>query len=184
MRLLPSAGVFVLLAGLAPAALASAPRDAPAPTGAAETTVDPEVVTVEAIHAVVLPMKGSYLQHPEAFNRLGGLLSEKGITPTGPAFGRYFSDPSVGEANLVWEIGFPVPEGMAVEAPYEIRDLPETLVAVFVHHGPMDQIGQSWGRLIEWVLSNGYQPVGPAMQVFKGDMMASPEMELRLPVAR
>jgi hypothetical protein len=60
-----------------------------------------QVKDIEAAHAVVLPMKGSYMQHPDALGRLGGYLGGRGITPSGPPFGRYFSDPSVGEANLV-----------------------------------------------------------------------------------
>ena len=63
------------------------------------------MVTAPAAHAIVLPMKGSYMQHPDAFGRLMGAVSTRGLTPAGPIFARYFSDPSVGEANLVWEVG-------------------------------------------------------------------------------
>jgi effector-binding domain-containing protein len=176
-----STGALVVLGALALAAAAAA-QPAPVPPG--KPTADTRVVTVEAIHAVVLPMKGSYAQHPEAMGRLGGFLSGRGIAPSGPPFGRYFSDPSVGDANLVWEVGFPVPAGATVEAPFEIRDIPATLAAVHVHRGPMEELGAAWGNLVQWVMANGYQPAGPAMQVFKGDLMTSPEVELRLPVQK
>jgi effector-binding domain-containing protein len=143
------------------------------------------VENVEAVHAVVLPMKGSYMQHPEAFGKLGGYLAGRSIVPSGPTFGRYFSDPSVGEANLVWEIGMPVPAAVTTaEAPYEIRDLPAGSYAVHAYRGPMEEIGAAWGSLIEWVMSNGYQPVLPAMQIFRGDMTSSFEMELRIAVQK
>ena len=138
-----------------------------------------QIKTTEPVHVVVLPLKGSYMQHPEAFGRLGGYLSGKGITPAGPAFGRYFSDPSVGEANLVWEVGFPVPAGVTVEAPYEIKDLPAALCATHVHRGPIEELGTAWGSLAEWVISQGYQPLVPAMQRFKEDMS---EVEMLMPV--
>ena len=180
-----SIGTLALLAALAVSASAQQPPAPPAaPAPPAKPAFAVQVVTTEAVHAVVLPMKGSYMQHPDAFGRLGGFLSGRGVTPSGPPFGRYFSDPSVGEANLVWEIGLPVAAGVTVEAPYEIRDLPAASYAVHVHRGPMEEIGTSWGRLIEWVMSNGYQPIPPAMQVFKGDMMAAPEMELRIAVQK
>jgi effector-binding domain-containing protein len=145
---------------------------------------DVQVAKVDAVHAIVLPMKGSYMQHPDAFGRLNGYLSGHGITPAGPPFGRYFSDPSVGEANLVWEIGFPVAAAATAEAPFEVRDIPAASYAVHVYKGPMEEIGNAWGSLIGWVMSNGYQPVMPAVQVYKGDMMAAPEVEMRIGVQK
>jgi effector-binding domain-containing protein len=133
-----------------------------------------QVTAVEAVHAVVLPMKGSYMQHPDAFGRLGGYLSGRGITPSGPAFGRYFSDPSVGEANLLWEVGFPVPADAPAKAPFEIRELPATLTAVHVHRGSMEELGTAWAQMIEWIVSNGYQRL--RREVFRGDMAESPEV--------
>lgn len=174
-----TARVLVLLGGLALAASASA-RPAPVPQPAA----DVEVVTLAAVHAVVLPMKGSYLQHPDAFARLGTYLAGKGVAPAGPPFGRYLSDPSVGEENLVWEVGFPIADDVTVEAPFELRDEPSTLAAVHVHRGPMEELGTAWGTLVQWVVANGYQPVGPATQVFKGDMTAAPDVEIQLPVSK
>lgn len=178
-------GALVLLAALAASAPAQQPPAPPAAAPPAKPAFEVQVTTVEAVHAVVLPMKGSYMQHPDAFGRLGGYLTGRGVTPSGPPFGRYFSDPSVGEENLVWEIGFPVPAGTTVEAPFEIRDLPSASYAVHVHRGPMEEIGPAWGSLIGWVMSNGYQPVLPAMQVFKGDMMAGGgEVEMRIAVQK
>jgi effector-binding domain-containing protein len=90
----------------------------------------------------------------------------------------------VGEENLVWEIGFPVAAGVAAEAPFEIRDIPAGSYAVHFFKGPMEQIGNAWGSLIGWVMSNGYQPVLPALQVFKGDLSTAMEMELRIAVQK
>jgi effector-binding domain-containing protein len=178
-----STGVLVLLAGIALAASARA-QQAPAAPAPAKPAADTQVVKLEPVHAVMLPMKGSYMQHPDGFARLGGYLASRGVTPSGPAIGCYFSDPSVGEANLVWEIGFPVAVGVTVEAPFEIKDLPATLAAVHVHRGPMEEIGTAWGDLVQWAMSNGYTPAIPAMQVFKGGMSATTEVELRLPVTK
>ena len=179
-----STGLAVLLAALAASASA---QQAPAPPAApppAKPAFETQVVTVEAVHALVLPMKGSYALHQDAFGRLSGFLAGRGVTPSGPPFARYFSDPSVGEANLVWEVGFPVAAGVAAEAPLEIRDLPATLSVVHVHRGPLEELGTAWPHMIEWIISNGYQPAGPATQVFKGDLAVAPEVEMRMPVQK
>jgi effector-binding domain-containing protein len=165
---------------------ASAAAQPPAPSAPAppKPAFEVQVKTTETVHAAVLPMKGSYQQHPDAFAKLGSYLSGKGITPTGPAFGLYFSDPSVGEANLVWEIGFPVAAGVTVDAPYQIKDVPSSLSAVHVHKGSMEELGAAWGSLVEWVMSNGYQPATPAMQVFRNVEAGSSELEMRMPVSK
>lgn len=179
-----SMGVVALLAALAASASAQPPAAPPAAPPPAKPAFEVKVMTSEPVHAVVLPMKGSYAQHQEAFGRLGGFLGGRGITPSGPPFATYFSDPSVGEANLVWEVGFPVPAGVTVEAPFEIRDLPAAPTAVHVHRGPLEELGTAWPQLIEWILGNGYQPAGPAMQVFQGNLAVAPEVEMRMAVRK
>jgi effector-binding domain-containing protein len=202
-------GALVLLAALAASASAqqpqqpAAPPAPPAPAAPAAPAAPPappgqptfdkpvpppafdvQVTKVDAVHAIVLPMKGSYMQHPDAFGRLTTYLSGHGIKPAGPPFGRYFSDPSVGEDNLVWEIGFPVAATASAEAPFEVRDIPAGSCAVHVYKGPMEQIGAAWGSLIGWVTSNGYHPEMPAVQVYRGDMMTAPEVEMRIGVQK
>jgi effector-binding domain-containing protein len=183
MRLVGSTGSFLVAMAFSTGALAQQPPAASA-AAAAKPAFDVQVKTTEPVHAVVLPMKGSYAQHPDAFSRLGGYLSGKGITPTGAPFGLYFSDPAVGEANLVWEIGFPVAAGATVEAPYQVKDVPAASYAVHVHKGSMEELGAAWGSLVEWVMTNGYQPQTPAMQVFQGGMGEAAAVEMRMPVKK
>lgn len=170
---------LVLLTAISGRAGAQAPPKAPE----AKPAPDIKVIATEPTHALVLPMKGSYMQHPAAFERLGASLASRGVAPLGAAFGRYFSDPSVGEENLVWEVGLPVPAGVTAEAPFEIKDIPGTLAAVHVHRGPMEELGTAWTELVQWAISNGYQPQVPAVQVFQGDPSAL-QVEMRLPVQK
>jgi effector-binding domain-containing protein len=100
-------------------------------------------------------------------------------------FGAYYSDPSVGEDNLVWEVGVPVPAGTKAEAPFEIKEVPAGPTAVHTHEGPMEELGTAWGSLVQWAMTNGYQPRLPAMQLFKGDMAAgAAQVEMRLPIQK
>ncbi len=146
-----STGVVVLLAALAASAPAQQPPAPPAAPPQAKPAFETQVITLEPAHAVVLPMKGSYAQHQEAFGRLGGFFAGRGVT---------------------------------AEAPFEVKELPATLAAVHVHRGPLEELGTAWPALIEWIISNGYQPVGPATQVFKGDLAVAPEVEMRMPVQK
>ena len=180
-----STGLAVLAAALAVSATAQQSPAAAAPPPQAKPAFEVQVATVEAIHAVVLPMKGSYMQHPDAFGRLGTFLTGHNVKPEGPIFARYYSDPSVGEANLVWEVGIAVPAGTTAEAPFEVKDIPSALTAVHAHQGALEELGSAWGTMIQWVTTNGYQMAGPPTQVFKGDMMSGPpQVEMQVPVAK
>jgi effector-binding domain-containing protein len=181
MSVARSAGLALLLAGVAASALAQAPAPPAAPPPA-KPAFEAKAIVLEPVHALVLPMKGAYAQHPDAFGKLGAFLAAKGAAPLGPPFGRYFSDPSVPEADRVWEVGFPVAAGVTAEAPFEIKDVPRALTAVHLHRGPMEDLVTAWPEFIQWIIASGYQPVGPAAQVFKGDLMTAPEVEMQLPV--
>jgi effector-binding domain-containing protein len=100
-------------------------------------------------------------------------------------FGRYYSDPAVGEDNLEWEVGVPVAAGTTGDAPFEVKQIPAGLAAVHFYTGPMEEIGNAWGALVQWAMTNGYQPVMPAMQLFPGDMTAGTgQVEMRLPIMK
>lgn len=180
---------FVLLAALASTAVGAPGAQqppAPKPGDPAGKPADKEenrVVTSEAIHAVVLPMKGSYDQHQAALERLAGYLAGRSVTPAGDPFARYFNDISVGEAALQWEVGLPVAAGVKVEPPFELRDLPAALTAVHVHRGSYEELASAWPAFVQWILANGYQPAGPPLQLFKGDF-STPNVEMRMPVQK
>lgn len=183
MSALRPIGAALLVSAFAAGAAAQTPPEAAEPPAQPGFAV--EVIDTPAVHALILPMKGSYMQHPDALQRLSGLLSSRGLKPEGPMFGRYYSDPSVGEDNLVWEVGVPVAAGMTAEAPFEVKVIPATVAAVHVYKGPMEELGTAWGTLVQWAMTNGYQPMMPAMQLFTGDMMAgAAQVEMRLPVLK
>jgi effector-binding domain-containing protein len=177
-----TAALFVLMAvsGFVEGAQRTA---APAPpTAPAQKPAEFQVLKTPAIHAVVLPMKGSYAQHQQAFERVDGFLSSHNLSRALPLFARYHSDPALGEANLIWEVGSPVPAGVKAEPPFEIKDIPAGLAVVHVHRGSYDELGAKWGALTQWAIANRHQQAGPTVQVFNSLM--PPEIELRLPVRK
>lgn len=189
MKIRSLIGAALVLVSAAVVASAQAPPAAPArpaaPVAPAKPAFDVKVVASPALHAIALPMKGSYMQHPDAFGRLMSAVSSKGIAPAGPIFARYFSDPTTLEADLVWEVAVPVPAGATADAPFEVKDVPAAQIAVHTFDGPMEELASAWPAFIQWILSNGYQPAGPPTQVFKGDMTAgAPQVEMQMPVSK
>jgi effector-binding domain-containing protein len=191
MRLAKSTGLALLLASSVAAAPRQEPSKPAAPSAPAQpappgppSTAENKVTTTEALHLLVLPMKGPYSQHQLAFERLGSFFAGHGVSPLGPPVARYFSDPSVGEANLVWEVGFPVAATVKPEAPFEVKDVPGSLMAVHVHKGPYEELATAWPTFVQWILSNGYRMTGPPMNVFQGDAGSNPQVEMRIPVEK
>lgn len=177
--------VLVLTAALAaaqPAAppKAQAPQPPPAPAPApAPAKPEVKVIQGEAVHALTLPMKGSYMQHPDAFQQVTAAVSKLGVTPAGPIFARYFAQPGTPETDQLWEVGIPVPASVTkAEAPFEIQEIPASRMAVRVHTGPMEELATAWPAFVGEVMASGYMIAGPPVQLFGGDN----GLEMRLPI--
>jgi effector-binding domain-containing protein len=157
----------------APPSPAAAPAPATSPAAAATPAAPAAVVvvkTVEPIHALVVPMKGSYAQHMDAFMQLIEQLSGKGKSPIGPPFARYFNHMGeVPEAELSWEVGFPVDPDVKATAPLEIKDVLGGLTATMAYSGPTEGLAAAGPPFAAWIAANGYRPSGPAMMVFVGE---------------
>ncbi len=182
-RALTLVGSFVLMGSFG----AAQGQQPPAPEKSAAPPV--LVKTTDAIHALVLPMKGSYMQHEDVFGRLFMYLGGLGQSPLGAPFGRYFNSPtSVAEAELTWEVGVPVGPEVKAAAPFEVKEIPGALSAILVNEGPYESSTAAWGTLLQWVAANGYRPAGAPMQVYQGDPSQSgangPRTELRIPVEK
>jgi DNA gyrase inhibitor GyrI len=169
---------------------APAPPPAPEAPKAPAEPAPPEVTvkTVEPMLALVVPMKGSYLQHEAAFGQLFGALGTLGVAPAGPPFGRYFDDADqVAEADLRWELGFPISAKAEVAAPFEVKEIPGGLMAVVVQEGPYEASVQgAFATAMGWLPTSGYQVVDAPMAFFLGDMMSGTDVraEVRLPVEK
>jgi AraC family transcriptional regulator len=165
-----------------PAPAAATPAPTPATTPAAPAVV---LKNVEAVHALVVPMKGSYMQHPDAFGRLFGQIQASGVTPVGPPFGRYLNDATqVPEADLQWEIGVPVGPEAKASPPLEVRDIPAGPAATLIHLGPPEGVAQGWQQIAQWIGANGYRPAGPALMVFDQPGPDDMHIELRMAVEK
>jgi effector-binding domain-containing protein len=126
--------------------------------------------------AVIIRMKGPYVQTSAAVEAVRSCLRELGVAPAGPPFGRFGSEQD-------WDAGYPVPSGTHVRAPFETVTLPATTVASAIVPGPWGQDSDSrWAAFLKWVVEHGYAPAGPPMEFWSGvdarQSMQSTEMRL------
>lgn len=138
------------------------------------------VEDTEPFHALVLPMTGSYARHGEAIGRLAVWLDSAKVKPLGPPFGRYLnSADEVPEAELRWEVGFPVPAGTQASAPFEVRAIADGSVAGATIGGPRDANQRPWKQIVAWAEKQGYQVVGPAMETWPGETTTEMRIAVR-----
>ena len=140
----------------------------------------------EPFTALVLPMQGSFSQLSDGAALLKKSISERGITTTGPPFGRYFTDASkVLPSQYRWEIGYPVEEGTQAYPPFAIRRIDGATVASTTLPGPPEP-DYPWSAFILQILIKGYIPALPAVEIWHGDPLKSglegPRMELQIAV--
>jgi outer membrane lipoprotein-sorting protein/effector-binding domain-containing protein len=154
----------------------------PGPTDSTQKTwaLRPEINPTSTVVAVVVPMTGSYLQTSAALQQVEAYLKRRGVTPAGPPLGRFWSEQH-------WETGYPVPPGTQAEAPFQVVSLPPGLAASVVVNGPWakDSDGR-WGAFLKSVIEQGYQPAGPAMEIWSGEdaRESTQSTEMRMPVTK
>jgi hypothetical protein len=139
-----------------------------------------EIGQTGTLVAVVVPMKGSYLQTSTALQQVEAYLKTKGVTPIGPPLGRFWSEQH-------WETGYPVPPGTQAEAPFQAVSLPAGLSASVVVNGAWAQDSDGrWGAFLKSVMEQGYLPAGPAMEIWTGEdaKVSTQSTEMRMPVTK
>jgi effector-binding domain-containing protein len=137
----------------------------------------PEIKQTEALTAVVVRMKGSFLQAAAAVGVVESHLKEMGVARLGPAFGRFGSEQD-------WDAGYPVPPGTRVKAPFVTVTLPATTVASAIVPGTWGQDSASrWTSMLEWVVEHGYALAGPPMEFWSSEAQTQ-YTEMRIAVRK
>jgi effector-binding domain-containing protein len=126
-----------------------------------ELTTLPEAAT--AVVRGVVPTSELPSFFDRAFSALGAVMAGLGTTPSGPAFAYYPRPP---EATCELEVGFPVDGPVAPSGDVVPSRLPGGRVARAVHQGGYDGLGETWGRLQEWVAERGLTPAAGFWEVY------------------
>lgn len=131
---------------------------------------DVEITKIQAFSYCAVEMTGSYEQHADAFMKLYTAAGQQGLpSRSASPFGIYYNSPEdADEKDLKWEIGFPIPKDMDVQAPLVKKEWKYTMVAQQEFTGVIDsdELRNVYVIMHEWIEMNGYELDGPMMERF------------------
>lgn len=139
-----------------------------------EEGIAEEEITVKEVTPftyVCLPHKGPFTDIPDVIGRMWQHTRQQNIFPSmGAMIGVYYSTPDLVEsAELEWELGFPITPQTLVQAPLEKKQWIFTSVISTVHIGPYETIGETYGKIKEWMENNNYLHAGPILERYLSD---------------
>lgn len=100
-------------------------------------------------------------------------LAAQGIAPAGPLFTHHLRvDPDIFD----FEICVPVTTPVVATGRVQPGHLPAAAkVARTVYHGPYEQLGEAWGKFINWIVSNGHTPAADLWESYVTGPESSPD---------
>jgi len=118
-------------------------------------------------------------------------LGMAGATLAGPPLSVYH-DPEFSPESIDVELVCPVPPGVKGPLPtpagrtLESRTVPGGEVAVIVHVGPYETVGDAYQALAQWIGQHGYRMSGPPCEIYLTSPMdpGPPVTEIRWPVEK
>lgn len=124
-----------------------------------------EIRTIEPFAYCCLSRQGSFSEIESIIGELMQHMQNQNILPAGAMIGVYYGGPELTDPEkMAWEIGFPISEQIQVLAPLEKKVWSFTTVAVGVHQGPYEKIGETILKMQEWLEANGYDQSGPILE--------------------
>ena len=150
---------------------------------------DVQIKDQAAFSYAYLDCAGSFQQIPAKIMEFMGAFFKQGLRPSGSLFGIYFNAPDqVPEAELKWLIGMPIHAGDAPAEPLKKGEFNHPKVAVCLHIGPFDKVGETYVKLMAFIDQNGWKPAGAVLEKYLDNpQMTAPEKlrtELVLPVEK
>ena len=122
-------------------------------------TQTPEIITLDPITTAVVhgtvPMDGLTNFYDTSFTAVAETMGRQGLEMTTAGFGMYFGVPA---ETVELEVGFGTDRPIEPEGDVRPGTLPGGLCARAVHHGGYDGLGDSWGKLAEWIAEQGHRP--------------------------
>ena len=138
--------------------------------------VEPQPYLGMRVHA---PMADVGPRVQAGFAALYHRLQEAHAQPAGPPF--LIADfPKNGYLDM--ELGAPCADPPAAGEGFEPRTLPGGRVAVVVHRGSYEGIGEVYGRLSAWIAANGMTMAGAPREVYLTPPGEEPVTEVAWPV--
>jgi effector-binding domain-containing protein len=112
-------------------------------------------------------------------------VAEQGIGPAGSVYAYHFR---ITPELFDFEVGVPVTAPVSPTGRVQASQIPSTMVARTVYHGPYDGLGAAWGEFGAWITANGHQATGGLWERYIAGPESNPDAatwqtELNEPVA-
>ena len=150
---------------------------------------EPQILETEERNTAVIRLKVPRERMQEvmgpAIGELMAGVAAQGVAPAGPLFSHHFRmQPDVFD----FEVGVPVATPVAAAGRIEPGSLPAARVARTVYRGPYEGLGEAWGELDAWVVSEDLTPADNLWECYLRGPESSPdpstwETELNRPLA-
>ena len=118
----------------------------------------------------------AYIEHTGGYDsipfekyisRLYGWVKEKKVMPGFHPLAIYYDSPEKTSPDKCRsEIAIPIYRSVKPEAEIRVKKLPRMKAAAFSHKGPSKEYSNSYKRLQDWIVENGYEWAGPAIEVY------------------
>ena len=108
----------------------------------------------------------------QLFGELHGHIVQAGQVPAGMPLSIYHSM-EAGEVDL--ECAIPVSGPVTGTDRIRPGELPAGRAATVTHHGPYENLKETWGALLAWVGAQGLQPAAAPWEVYVTDPGAEPD---------
>jgi effector-binding domain-containing protein len=151
----------------------------------ASLCASPSLATSDDIKVTMInvtPFAFCSLTHKGPYSDMGAVITElinhmqnQNITPQGPPISLYPNMPEeTQEADLEWEVGFPITPHSEPQAPLQKKIWDFPLVAQAVHIGDYKTIGDTLLEMLDWIEAHGYVQDGPILGKYLN--MPSPDI--------
>jgi effector-binding domain-containing protein len=140
-----------------------------------ETMSEPKIKEEPQVRVLSKRSKGI---SPEVFGKMMGDLVGVVNSPqnqanfvriVGPPMSIYY-DHKYSEDEGEFDVAFPITGKVTLNSSeFEVKNVPKRKVASLVHKGSYETIGLAYKTLYEWIQENGYDMIGPMMDIYLSD---------------
>jgi len=126
--------------------------------------VDITIINVTPFAFCSLSHKGPYSDMPAVITELINHMQNQNIAPQGPPVSIYQTmTEDTQEADLEWEVGFPISPHSEPQAPLRKKSWNHPQVAQAVHIGSYETTGDTILEMLDWMDEHGYVQDGPIL---------------------
>ena len=119
-------------------------------------------------HALLIRNRSSVAEFSrhigEGFMNIGSYVKELGLEPADMPFVEYPGFENMDENNIEFNVGFYMPTAVPAKERIESVTIPARKVAVCLHKGTYDEIGNLYNEMMGWIKSKGFEATGASIE--------------------